>query len=99
MLERGYMRYVASFFYQFLKIIVQFFFTTRNQRLLVFLLPKAAKGTKNALVAHPACDPLQAHGLNGKIVLSDAFRFTPLSPDGYPALRTNATGQNHDRAG
>lgn len=24
-------------------------FTTRNQRLLVFLLPKAAKGTKNAL--------------------------------------------------
>ena len=35
----------------------------------MFLLPKAAKGTKNALVAHPACDPLQAHGLNGKIVL------------------------------
>ncbi|MBB4036791.1 hypothetical protein GGR21_002704 [Dysgonomonas hofstadii] len=47
----------------------------------MFLLPKAAKGTKNALVAHPPCDPLQAHGLNGKIVLrtlpiSRPFRLT-----------------------
>ncbi|MBB4035731.1 hypothetical protein GGR21_001626 [Dysgonomonas hofstadii] len=35
----------------------------------MFLLPKAAKGTKNALVARPSCDPLQAQELNGKIVL------------------------------
>ncbi|MBB4034665.1 hypothetical protein GGR21_000552 [Dysgonomonas hofstadii] len=46
-----------------------FFCATRNRRLLVFLLAKSPKGTKNALVAHPSCDPLQAHGLNGKIVL------------------------------
>ncbi|MBB4037505.1 hypothetical protein GGR21_003422 [Dysgonomonas hofstadii] len=44
-------------------------------------------------MAHPPCDPLQAHGLNqiNSPAAQTVFGFTPLSPDGYPALRTNAT--------
>ncbi|MBB4036043.1 hypothetical protein GGR21_001944 [Dysgonomonas hofstadii] len=46
----------------------------------MFLLAKSPKGTKNALVAHPSCDPLQAHGLNGKIVLRTLPISRPFRP-------------------
>jgi hypothetical protein len=35
-------------------------FTARNHRLLAFLLPKAAKGSKNALTPTSSADPLRA---------------------------------------
>ncbi|MBB4035992.1 hypothetical protein GGR21_001893 [Dysgonomonas hofstadii] len=51
-------------------------------------------------MAHPSCDPLQAQGLNqiNSPAAQTVFGFTPLSPDGCPALRTNATGRTPDKA-
>ncbi|MBB4037310.1 hypothetical protein GGR21_003227 [Dysgonomonas hofstadii] len=49
-------------------------------------MAKSPKGTKNALVARPSCDPLQAHGLNqiNSPVAQTVFGFTPISPDQVP---------------
>ncbi|MBB4034658.1 hypothetical protein GGR21_000545 [Dysgonomonas hofstadii] len=47
-------------------------------------MAKSPKGTKNALVAHPSCDPLQAHGLNGKIVLRTLSISRPFRLTGAP---------------
>ncbi|MBB4035968.1 hypothetical protein GGR21_001863 [Dysgonomonas hofstadii] len=60
----------------------------------MFLLPKAAKGTKNALVARPSCDPLQVHGLNqiNSPAAQTVFGFMPLSPDGCPHCRLMPPG-------
>ncbi|MBB4037484.1 hypothetical protein GGR21_003401 [Dysgonomonas hofstadii] len=52
--------------------------------MLVILLAKAPKECKNALVAHPACDPLQTYGLNGKIVLRTLSISRPFRLTGAP---------------
>ncbi|MBB4037757.1 hypothetical protein GGR21_003678 [Dysgonomonas hofstadii] len=51
-------------------------------------------------MARPSCDPLQAQGLNqiNSPTAQTVFGFTSLSPDGCPALRTNATGRTPDKA-
>jgi len=54
---------------------VLLFFTTRNRRLLVFLLAKSPKGTKNALVARPHGDPLTGLWSKSKECPIGRFRF------------------------
>ncbi|MBB4037339.1 hypothetical protein GGR21_003256 [Dysgonomonas hofstadii] len=65
----------------------------------MFLLPKAAKGTKNALVAHPACDPLQAQELNGKIVLRTLPISRPSRLTGAPHYGLMPPGKATSRQG
>jgi hypothetical protein len=61
-------------------------YTTRNYKLLVFLLPKAAKGTKNAFAPHLSVDPLTACRLKVINGLSPPSLSTPPAPYGYPNL-------------
>ncbi|MBB4036817.1 hypothetical protein GGR21_002730 [Dysgonomonas hofstadii] len=63
----------------------------------MFLFPKAAKGTKNALVAHPSCDPLQAQELNGKIVLRTLSISRPSRLTGAPHYGSMPPGKATSR--
>ncbi|WP_221233051.1 hypothetical protein [Dysgonomonas hofstadii] len=47
-------------------------------------MAKAPKECKKSLVAHPPCDPLQAQGLNGKIVLRTLSISRPSRLTGAP---------------
>jgi hypothetical protein len=61
------------------KIYVLFLRTARNHRLLAFLLPKAAKGTKNALSARFNARPVAGSmAKRAELASKDAQTGTPL---------------------
>ena len=91
------------------KINVLYFSTTRNHRLLVFLLAKAPKGTKKALAPRFKVRPVTDSTAKRKelapkcvqafmfVQAQTAFRFTPFSSGGCPVLEANGAGLKHDR--
>jgi hypothetical protein len=75
-------------------------FSARNHGLLTFLLPKAPKGTKNALSARFNIRPVAGSmAKRAGLAFQDQTYIpflTPFSPDGYPDIKPMAP-LTHDK--